>query len=138
MNSLRKNVISTVISIGLIVWLGCGYVLHPERRGQTGGRVDPGIAILDGIGLLFYVVPGVVAFAVDFSSGAIYLPSDKSDRNKDSDETGLLEVREDLHVVSRDQEQLNRSEIKSIVETHLDRSVDLDRAVVLNRCRNGH
>ena len=27
-------------------------------------------------GLLFFVVPGLVAFAVDFVSGAIYLPDD--------------------------------------------------------------
>jgi len=32
------------------------------------------VAILNGIGLLFYLVPGIVAFAVDFATGAIYLP----------------------------------------------------------------
>jgi hypothetical protein len=29
---------------------------------------------LDGIGLLFFLIPGVIAFAVDFSNGTIYLP----------------------------------------------------------------
>lgn len=56
--------------------LGCGTLLHPERRGQPPGRIDPAIAVLDGVGLLLFFVPGVIAFAVDFATGAIYLPPD--------------------------------------------------------------
>lgn len=53
---------------------GCGTLLHPERRGQKGGRLDAGIVVLDAVGLLFFVIPGIIAFAVDFSNGTIYLP----------------------------------------------------------------
>jgi hypothetical protein len=53
----------------------CGTILYPERRGQRGGRVDAGVAVLDAVGLLFFIIPGVIAFAVDFGNGAIYLPS---------------------------------------------------------------
>lgn len=52
----------------------CGTILHPERRGQRAGRIDPAVAILDGLGLLLFIIPGVIAFAVDFNNGAIYLP----------------------------------------------------------------
>ena len=52
----------------------CGTIIHPERRGQRGGRLDVGIVILDAIGLLFFIIPGVIAFAVDFSNGTIYFP----------------------------------------------------------------
>jgi hypothetical protein len=52
----------------------CGTILHPERRGQRGGRIDAGIAVLDAVGLLFFIIPGVIAFAVDFTNGTIYLP----------------------------------------------------------------
>jgi hypothetical protein len=52
----------------------CGTLLYPERRGQPSGRLDIGVVALDGIGLLLFLVPGVVAFAVDFATGAIYLP----------------------------------------------------------------
>jgi len=48
--------------------------MYPERRGQRGGRLDVGVAVLDGIGLLFFIIPGVIAYAVDFSDGTIYLP----------------------------------------------------------------
>lgn len=66
---------SLVISVLLALTLtGCGTIMYPERKGQTGGRIDPGVAILDGVGLLVFLVPGIVAFAVDFSNGTIYLP----------------------------------------------------------------
>jgi len=69
------TVLCIVISAVLIIELaGCGTILYPERKGQKGGRIDPGIAVLDGLGLLFFIIPGVIAFAVDFTTGAIYLP----------------------------------------------------------------
>lgn len=52
----------------------CGTILYPERKGQKKGQIDIAVAILDGIGLLFFIIPGVIAFAVDFNNGAIYLP----------------------------------------------------------------
>jgi len=57
----------------------CGTLLHPERKGQTAGRIDPAIAVLDGVGLLFFIIPGIIAFAVDFSNGTIYLPPGSAD-----------------------------------------------------------
>ena len=53
---------------------GCGTVFYPERKGQQGGSIDPVVAIANGVGLLFFIIPGVVAFAVDFNNGSIYLP----------------------------------------------------------------
>src|SRR4030042_568445 len=68
-------VLCVVISAVLMIELaGCGTILYPERKGQKGGRIDPGIAVLDGLGLLFFIIPGLIAFAVDFTTGAIYLP----------------------------------------------------------------
>lgn len=73
-----KRPTSLIISLILSLTLtACGTIMYPERKGQTGGRIDPGVAVLDGLGLLLFLVPGVVAFAVDFSNGAIYLPSGK-------------------------------------------------------------
>ena len=54
---------------------GCGSIFYPERKGQPSGRIDPAVAIADGVGLLFYIIPGVIAYAIDFSNGTIYLPS---------------------------------------------------------------
>lgn len=66
---------------------GCGTVLYPERRGQPAGAIDWKIVALDAVGLIFFFVPGVIAFAVDFTTGAIYLPpehcTDATERRDD-------------------------------------------------------
>jgi hypothetical protein len=65
---------STVIALLIIQLTGCGTLLYPERKGQKAGHVDVGVFLLDAIGLLFFLIPGIIAFAVDFSNGTIYLP----------------------------------------------------------------
>src|SRR6185436_15593086 len=70
MNMLRMALCFTLMT----QLVGCGTLIHPERRGQSSGRIDPAIAILDGIGLLLFIIPGLIAFAIDFATGAIYLP----------------------------------------------------------------
>jgi hypothetical protein len=68
---------SNIIITALLVFqlTGCGTILYPERRGQMAGHLDAGVVILDAIGLIFFIIPGVIAFAVDFSNGTIYLPA---------------------------------------------------------------
>jgi hypothetical protein len=65
-------------SVFIFVSSGCGTLLYPERRGQKSGRIDAGVAVLDGVGLLFFIIPGVIAYIVDFSNGTIYLPGTAS------------------------------------------------------------
>ncbi|WP_052464987.1 hypothetical protein [Geoalkalibacter subterraneus] len=84
------------IALGLIFFLtislaGCGTLIYPERRGQSGGRIDPAIAILDGVGLLVFLIPGMIAFAVDFATGAIYLPG-SSHAALDGDKMTIIEL----------------------------------------------
>jgi hypothetical protein len=74
----RQKLIGGLLCLSLITQLAaCGTIFYPERRGQVSGRIDPAIAIMDAIGLLFYIIPGLLAFAVDFITGAIYLPGGK-------------------------------------------------------------
>jgi hypothetical protein len=78
MINFKQNLRFTYITRGIVAVLfitqitACGTLLYPERRGQTNGQIDIGVAALDAIGLLFFFVPGVVAFGVDFITGAIY------------------------------------------------------------------
>ena len=77
----------------LFLTTSCGTLLYPERVGQSPGRIDPAIAILDGVGLLLFLVPGIIAFAVDFSTGAIYLPPGNADAcPQKSHETIMIEI----------------------------------------------
>lgn len=70
----RKLLVGSSLSLLGLTVSGCGTILHPERKGQVNGKIDPGIAALDGLGLLLFFIPGIIAFAVDFSNGTIYLP----------------------------------------------------------------
>lgn len=63
-----------VCAILIFQFVGCGTIMYPERKGQKGGHLDSGVVILDALGLLFFFIPGVIAFAVDFNNGTIYLP----------------------------------------------------------------
>ena len=71
-----SRVLGYAVLVSLLGQLtACGSVFYPDRRGQIDGRIDPLIAGLDALGLLFYIVPGVIALGVDFTTGAIYFPN---------------------------------------------------------------
>ena len=55
---------------------GCGTLMFKERSGQKDGHIDPNVVVMDSLCLLLFVVPGILAYAIDFSTGAIYLPPD--------------------------------------------------------------
>ncbi|GEK51085.1 hypothetical protein [Vreelandella venusta] len=76
--AVRRWLTGAIVGVSIVTLSGCGTLFHPERKGQLSGNVDPVVAIANGVGLLFFIVPGVIAYAVDFSNGTIYLPSASS------------------------------------------------------------
>jgi hypothetical protein len=64
---------ATVAALLLLAQTACGTLLYPERHGRRSGRVDPAVLVLDGALLFFFVIPGVVAFAIDFYTGGVYM-----------------------------------------------------------------
>ncbi|TVP46613.1 MAG: hypothetical protein EA345_12300 [Halomonas sp.] len=77
-HAVRRWLIGAVVGVSVVSLSGCGTLFHPERKGQLSGDIDPVVAIANGVGLLFFIVPGVIAYAVDFSNGTIYLPGRSS------------------------------------------------------------
>lgn len=71
---MAKTLYVLVCAVLIVQLAGCGTLMYPERKGQKDGRIDAGVAVLDGLCLLFFIIPGVIAYAVDFSNGTIYLP----------------------------------------------------------------
>jgi len=63
-----------ICGVLMVQLTGCGTILYPERKGQKSGKIDAGVAILDGIGVLCFIIPGVIAYVADFYNGTIYLP----------------------------------------------------------------
>jgi hypothetical protein len=99
--------------------MSCGTILYPERRGQTTGNLDVGVVLLDGIGLLFFIIPGVVAYAVDLSTGAIFLPPGEARAVPPT-----LDL-EEMTVVRMDPKHMDRESIEQAIEEQLGRDIDL-------------
>jgi hypothetical protein len=76
--------------------------------------------VLDGIGLLVFLVPGVIAFAVDFATGAIYLPPSSSSQ---------LEINpsnlQDAKIIKTGPRALTRFEIETLVKEEIRQEIDL-------------
>ncbi len=90
---ILAKMLCMVVSILLLVQVvGCGTIMYPERRGQNQGQIDSGVAILDGLGLLLFIIPGVVAFAVDFSTGAIYYPAGTKPKKVTIEKVAVIHV----------------------------------------------
>jgi hypothetical protein len=109
---MKKWVTMVLILTCLTSFTACGYLLYPERRGQEGGQIDAVVALLDAALLLLFIVPGVVAFAVDFTTGAIYLPDGK---------TGELKV-----VMFDPGQRMNKQSLERMLADHLGKPVSLD------------
>lgn len=114
-----------VVSMTCLLLTGCGTLLHPERKGQISGRIDPAIAALNGVGLLFFFVPGVIAFAVDFSNGTIYLPAG---RRASNDASGS-QTETVTHI--RFEGRPGRAELERIIEREAGLQLDLEQAMTL-------
>jgi hypothetical protein len=69
---VRAIAASTMLTVGSGS-LGCGYFLHPERRGTQSGVIDGATMVMDILWLIPGIIPGVIALVVDFSSGGIYV-----------------------------------------------------------------
>ena len=114
--TLKKQLVAFVcliVTIALIIQLaGCGTIIYPERRGQTSGRIDVGIAILDAAWLIVFIIPGLVAFGVDFTTGAIYMPGGR--RRAASPDV------ENITVVRVNPGDLNERTIEEIVKRYTD------------------
>lgn len=112
---MRRNLLVITLLAFTLQAAGCGTVIYPERRGQAAGKIDPQVAILNGLGLLLFIVPGVIAFAVDFATGAIYLPGGKK-ANLPADA---------VRVVLADPDRLDSAAIERIVSAETGRPVSL-------------
>lgn len=94
----------------------CGSIFYPDRRGQIDGKIDPAIAALDAVGLLFYIIPGLIAFAVDFATGAIYF---------EPGHTAQIDPAKLKQAIGADG-QVDKHKLQAILESELGRDFPLD------------
>ena len=115
---ILKVLICTVL---IAQFLGCGTILYPERRGQHAGKIDAGVAVMDGVGLLLFIIPGVIAFAVDFGTGAIYLPGTSR---------SSLDLK-NPKIVKFDARHYTNESLEKIVKQETGFDIKLDRAGII-------
>ena len=112
----RSRVIGGVLAVSLFTQLAaCGTLFYPVRRGQIDGRIDPAVAALNAIGLIFYLLPGLIAFGIDFATGAIYLP-----------DNSYSMAPEKLQEAIGADGVVDLAKLKAIIEAETGRSLPLD------------
>ncbi|WP_409439324.1 hypothetical protein [Psychromonas sp. GE-S-Ul-11] len=112
--NIQKSIALPLI-VGLSIQLsGCGTILKPERKGQSAGQLDASIVALNAIGLLFFLVPGVIAFAVDFNNGTIYLPGGSASKGLDNNNLVKIEG------------EVTNEKIQQAIFEHTGKQVDLN------------
>lgn len=112
----KYRLIAGALAISLLSQLAaCGTLFYPDRRGQIEGKIDPVIAAMDAIGILFYVLPGLIAFAIDFTTGAIYMPNGKYAMDP-----------QQLHDAVGADGQIDNSKLKAIILRETGQSLPLD------------
>lgn len=104
---------------------GCGTIMHPERRGQPAGPIDWKIVTLNGIGLIFFFIPGVIAFAVDFTTGAIYLPPERYRSTRPEPSIEAPTVAPELTAVQTGHPEPTAEDIEHALAQHTGKSIRL-------------
>ena len=55
---MKKHVVCIAMLVAMLNLTSCGYFLYPDRVGQSSGKLDSTVIILDALGLLVGVLPG--------------------------------------------------------------------------------
>ena len=122
----KTRIIGSVVALSLVTQLtACGTLFFPDRRGQIEGRLDPAIVAANAVGLLFYIIPGLIAFGIDFATGAIYFPEGK-----------YSVAPEKLQETMGTDGQVDRRKLKALLEQELGRSLPLDDPRLLEQRGN--
>ncbi len=126
---MKKLVLAMCLTTILTNLAACGTILYPERRGNRGGRIDPAVAILDGVGLLLFIVPGLVAYAIDFATGTIYLPSGRGNSSLGYNVADNIDTK-DMKAVHVGKENLSKENIAKVVYAETGKQISMNDANV--------
>ena len=113
----KTRIIGSVVALSLVTQLtACGTLFFPDRRGQIEGKIDPVVAGLNAVGILFYVIPGLIAFGIDFATGAIYLPEGQ---------TAQIDPQQLKQLIGEDG-KVDQYALKTLIETSTGHQLPLD------------
>lgn len=130
---MKKLICKLLVIAAIFNITSCGTILHPERKNQGArDQLDTSIVVLNGIGLIFFIIPGVIAYAVDFNNDTIYLPSSKL-QHSSVEELG----KENMVAINIDKEHFNPKIIEAIVIAEAGNDVDFKQQQAYRIDKNG-
>ena len=69
----KKSMLVALAGVLMLQLTACGTLFYGERKGKpASSQIDPAVLVLDCCGLLFGIIPGVVAIVIDYRNKAIY------------------------------------------------------------------
>ena len=122
----RKFVATSLCSVIGIATTGCGTLLYDERIGQPRGGIDDvdwTVAGMNSIGLVFFFVPGVIAFAIDYYNGTLFYPPEYC---------GELKTKQ-LNSIALPTEKISVAAVESLISDEVGTKVSLRRDGVVTR-----
>ena len=134
MKILTQKTTGLLLALTLLMTSACGYLIYPERQGKNNDRIDPAILLLD-IGAFFIgVLPGVVAFAVDITTGTIFLPpGEKSVLDK---HLGYFNIDSKEQLVVADSDHLDKPAIARALSEKYSMTIDANDLEFYNTNRS--
>lgn len=107
--------------------LGCGTIMYADRVGQPrSGPIDWKVAAMDGAGLIFFFVPGVIAFAVDYYNGTLFLPTSTAPEIITASIDQETSVTPQFHEVSMPKNAIYRRDIELAISQQQGHPVTID------------
>jgi len=115
-----KLLSATILVLFLFELTSCGSIIYKERVFKKHSRrIDPKVAIMDTVLMVFFLIPGAVAFGIDFATGAIFLPRGKKAWSK-------LNNPADITVIKVDPEKLNKEMLEKILSEYTGKRIILN------------
>lgn len=131
MNLSRRTLTAGLTAASSTLLTSCGTIFYPDRRtsrkdGTMGGEIDIMILALDAVGLFFFLVPGIIAFAVDFGTGAIFLP--EGGEQMDGDEKTIFD---EMNEQARIQTPVQPARIETVLHEKTGKRINLQEQPLL-------
>lgn len=70
-----KRSLVLFVAACLLTMQSCGTIFKSNQAGKMhSSKLDISIVLLDALGLVLFIVPGIVAFTIDYLNGTLFLP----------------------------------------------------------------
>ncbi len=122
---LRKITLVVLAGVLMVQLSACGTLFWKERIGKASSdQIDPTVMILDCCGLLFGIIPGVIALVLDFNNKTIYF-------SKGEPGATAMDKMDRSDMIAIKVDKMDRKSIEAALSKELGRSVDLSEMQIL-------